>query len=357
MKSNWVLFVFLFSVFLNIEAQELKNIGIEIRPKYGFVLPHRAIMSHLVQGHSSAIEVAYVNQTAGTKEWESRFSMPRYGVALYFSGFGNREVLGSGVGSFGFIELPIFRLNSWMFGGKLTAGLSYVTRKYDAVDNPKNNAIGSHVNSLVVVGAVLSKQLIQGELSLGIDMTHLSNGAAVLPNLGLNIPYLSLGYTRYLNPLIFGNDLETNEMEIETHRIYSSLNFSTKQIYPTGGRNYFVGSIFTYYHHQFSRKAALDVGLDMIFNASHRDLKSEAVKFMDVAQIGVFAGYVLPVNAFEYVLGMGYYVRNPINPNGPVYHRFGFRYKVSERIKLNVCIKSHWGKADYFEYGIIYRWH
>jgi hypothetical protein len=357
MKSIGLL-VFLSLLTFEVFAQSTDNTGIEIRPKYGFLLPHRAIMTHLVQGHAPAIEIAYIKQTSGHQEWASKYALPRYGLSAFFSDFGNPEVLGTGFGSFGFIEIPMLRRSSWMLGGKLTAGLSYITKTFDQQQNPKNNAIGSHLNSLVIAGLVINKQFRQSEVSLGIDMTHMSNGATVLPNLGLNIPYLSVGYTRYLKALEFHSiDTTKADYQFEKNRFYSSLNLSSKQIYPTGGRNYFVGSVFTFFHHQFTRKAAIDVGVDIIFNASHKDEADFEATFSDVTQVGFFAGYVLPVNAFEYVLGMGYYMRNPINPDGPLYHRFGFRYKVNERIKLNLSIKSHWGKADYFEYGIVYRWH
>ena len=333
------------------------NVGIEVRPKVGFLLPHRAVMTHLLTGHSVGGELGFVKQTSGKKEWEEAYRLPRYGASLYFADYGNPLVVGQSLGAFGFIELPMVKYHSWSLNGKLTAGVGVVTKKFDLVENPKNNAIGSHTNALVIIGVNVNKQFKQSTVSLGIDMTHLSNGATVLPNLGLNVPYLSLGYTRYFNPLLVEQGvIRPDVLQFTRHALLTSALFSMKQIYPTGGRTYFVGSGSVIYHHQFRRKVALDFAIDFISNQSHADEISEPVSQWDIFQLGLYVGYVLPVNQFDYLLGMGYYMKNSINPNGPVYHRFGFRYRFRENMFFNLNIKAHWGKADYFEYGIVYQW-
>ena len=103
-----------------------------------------------------------------------------------------------------------------------------------------------------------------------------------------------------------------------------------------------------------SRKCAIDFAIDFIYNQSHQELIADP-NIGRVFQVGLFSAYVLPVNRFHYLLGMGYYVKNQINPDGNFYHRFGFRYHMNDRFGFNLTIKSHWGKADYFEYGIIYQ--
>lgn len=356
MKWALLLLLFFFNTFYGLNQSKWENVGIEIRPKVGFLLPHRSVMTHLLTGHSVGGEISLVKQTSGRQEWEQSYGKPRYGISLFFSDFGNKEVLGQSYGAFGFVELPMYTYKSWSLNGKLTTGLGVVTKTFDLESNPKNNAIGSHLNALVIVGVNFNKYFKQCTWSLGVDMTHLSNGATVLPNLGINVPYLSLGYTHYFHPLVIEKETTEQPKSFVKHAFITSALFSIKQIYPTGGRHYFVGSASAIYHHQFTRKAALDVAIDFISNQSHADETSEVASQWDIFQLGIYAGYVLPVNQFDYILGMGYYAKNSINPNGPVYHRFGFRYHLNEKVMLNLSIKSHWGKADYFEYGIAYRW-
>jgi hypothetical protein len=54
------------------------------------------------------------------------------------------------------------------------------------------------------------------------------------------------------------------------------------------------------------------------------------------------------------VLGMGAYVKDRYQPDGPLYHRIGMRYQFSNGITANLVLKSHWAKADYVEWGIGY---
>lgn len=356
MKTTLLLLLIVVVDSIGYTQSKWENVGMEFRPKVGYLLPHRSVMTHLLTGHSFGGELSLVKQTSGRQEWEQVYGKPRYGVSLYFSDFGNKEVLGQSYGSFGFVELPMATYKSWSLNAKLTAGIGVVTKTFDLEDNPKNNAIGSHLNALVIIGVNLNKYFKQSTLSVGIDMTHLSNGATVLPNLGINVPYLSLGYTRYFRPLVMEEKTSEEPKSFIRHAFITSALFSVKQIYPTGGRHYLVGSVSAIYHHQFTRKAAMDLSIDFISNQSHADESTEVVNQWDIFQLGLYAGFVLPVNQFDYILGMGYYVKNSINPNGPVYHRFGFRYHLNEKVMLNLSIKSHWGKADYFEYGIAYRW-
>ena len=48
------------------------------------------------------------------------------------------------------------------------------------------------------------------------------------------------------------------------------------------------------------------------------------------------------------------YLRDRYRPNGPLYHRIGFRYQLKNGLYGNVTLKSHWAKADYMELGIGY---
>jgi hypothetical protein len=333
--------------------------GFEAKGKIGFLMPHRPVMHHLLQGHSFAFEGSYTMQTTGQKEWHQTFRFPRWGATFFIADFGNPDQLGWSLGSYIFGELPVFRKNRFALMSKLGGGIGYVNKKYDLQDNPKNNSIGSHLNSLIVLGMNMNYQFQKSEIALGIDMTHLSNGAVKLPNLGINVPYLSLGYTRYLEELQFDHSekpLSSHIAELNQWQLNLMGLVSTKQIYPTGGKNYFVGALGIFGSRKFGRKSGVDVGIDIIYNASLKDrLQDQEYNHIDAIQLGLFAGYFIPINRLRILLGMGYYAKNTINVDGPFYHRLSTRYKLNKRWNIHFGIKSHWGKADYFEFGFFYR--
>ena len=357
--NHLLVIIFLTFSILTFCQKENANIGIEVKGKIGFLLPHRPVMHHLLQGHSVALEGSYILQTNGNKEWQQAYNHPRWGGTFYLSDFGNPEQLGWAAGGYLFGELPVFRINNFVLMSKMGGGLAYVSKKYDLQENPKNNSIGSHLNSLIVMGLNLNYQLKQSEIALGFDMTHLSNGATKLPNLGINAPYFSLGYTQYLNELHYiseDNPISNHIAELNKWQLNVMGILSTKQIYPTGGRNYLVSALGIFGSRKFSRKSGLDIGLDVIYNESIKDrVDDQEHNDLEALQVGLFAGYFIPINRLRVLLGMGYYAKNDIDLDGPLYHRLSVRYKLNKHWNIHFGIKSHWGRADYFEYGIFYR--
>ncbi|MDX1653439.1 MAG: acyloxyacyl hydrolase [Brumimicrobium sp.] len=334
-----------------------QNTGLEVSPKFGFLIPHRATMQHLAKGHIAGIDLSIVNQTDGSKQWHEDFLLPKYGVSLYFSNLGYEEVLGNAFGARGFLALPFVKSKSWSFGSRLGAGLAYATKRFDQIINPKNNALGSRLNCFISLGVETEKQFKQSALTLGLDMSHMSNGAIRLPNLGLNIVFLSLGYTHYFEPIKkseTAHNVDTMGSEERWHFYVLGL-YSSKQIYPTGGRNYNIFGITPYVQFRCTPKCIVEGGLDGIYNQSIYDKSGQVFPRSSNFQLGTYAAYVLPVSKMQLLVGMGAYLIDPADPGGPVYHRFGGRFKLGERLMGNLTIKAHWAKADYFEYGITYR--
>lgn len=332
-----------------------QNIGIESRTKIGYLIPHRAVMHHLVQGHAYSVEISGVFQTDGSKAWHHTYNFPRIGITASLNTLGNSEVLGNGVGIFPFIELPLVKNDKWVFNSRKGFGLAYISKVFDQQTNQKNNAISTHLNANVTLGIDLSRRFKQSLVTLGLEMTHFSNGANRMPNLGLNYPYFSLGYTRYFKSLEINDSLPPLLPSFSKWSLLMGGFASTRQIYPTGGDNYLITSGGLFLQKQFRPKVKAEIGLEGFYNQSHYAYFSELDPSRnEVIQLGAYAGYLLPLERLEFLVGMGYYYRNQLSPDGPFYHRFGMRYKFSTRWTANLAIKAHWGKADYFEYGIFY---
>lgn len=334
------------------------NFGVNVGPRIGYLMPHRSTMAHLVRNHVLGAEVNGVLQTDGQKQWHHDFNFPEINLGLFYGNLGNDEILGNALGLAGGIYLPYIKRNGWSFGSHLEAGLGYVTKHYDIIENPKNNAIGSHVNCLVSIAFRFEKQFLQHGIGMSIGMRHLSNGAFELPNLGVNIPSLSLNYSYYFKPIeTYDEAIEEREgQKLKTWNFYTQIIGSAKQIYPTGGNRYGVVSLTNYTHYKISNKCVLETGVDAIYNESIVIYnKGDHGKEKNL-QFGLYAAYVLPIHRFEFLVAMGRYVYNPLDPAGMWYHKFGSRFQIVDRLWANISIKSHWAKADYFEYGLTFRW-
>jgi hypothetical protein len=348
---------------LGLRAQLSESIfGIQASARYGFLFPHRSTMGHLVQGHTHSFELGATFQMDGSSQWHHDNNLPSVSFVLSYLDFGNKEVLGTCYGARVVSYLPYFRKNGWSLGSSFGAGIGYATKKFDQQTNPKNNAIGSHLNALVNFGLKVEKHFRKSSLALELNMTHLSNGAYKLPNLGTNLPLVGIQMTHYLDRFNF-NELELktpNESELSTTMKrwswYIQLILSTKQIYPTNGNNYGVISLTNFAQYEFSSKYKMEVGLDFIYNQSLiRDQPGDYGAEKNV-QSGLYLAYIRTLNNVDFLLAMGRYVYNPLNPSGQWYHKLGARVRLTPRLKANIVIKAHWARADYFEYGLTYRW-
>lgn len=334
------------------------NFGIGAEPKIGYLMPHRSTMAHLVEQHSYAVELSGVLQTDGTKQWHHDFNFPKISVNLFYSDLGNPNVLGEAYAFTGGIYLPFFKQNGWSLGSELQAGIGYVTKHYDVDLNPKNNAIGSHVNCLFSFGLRFEKQFLQHAMGMKVSMTHFSNGAYKLPNLGLNLPFLGLNYTYFMQPINRKDSasFEREGTELKSWNFSTQLIGSVKQIYPTGGNSYGVIALTNYAQFKATHKCMIEGGLDLIYNGSTVAYNGGGYSRDKNFQVGVYGAYVLPIHKFHMFVAMGRYLYKPLYPAGMWYHKFGGRFQIIDKLWANISIKSHWAKADYFEYGLSYRW-
>jgi len=357
-KSIFVFFSFLLICQSSFLLAQKHNYGILTSPRIGYLLPHRSTMAHLVRGHAFGAELSVVLQTNGEKQWHHDFNFPEINLGVFYGDLGNRDVLGHAIGFTGGIYLPFFKRNGWSLGTDLEVGLGYVTKHYDVITNPKNNAIGSHFNSIVGFGLQFEKKLVQHAIGMKVSMTHLSNGAFQLPNLGVNLPFFAVSYAYYFKPLNTFNEasVEREGQALKTWNFYTQLIVSAKQIYPTGGSTYGVVALTNYTHYKIKNKCILEAGVDFIYNESIVKYNQGDHGKDKNLQMGLYGAYVLPIHRFQILVGMGRYLYNPLDPAGMWYHKFGSRFKITDRLWANITIKSHWAKADYFEYGLTFRW-
>jgi hypothetical protein len=329
--------------------------SIEIRPKAGFLIAHREKMAHLVTSHFYSGELIYNFHTNGLKHWQSAHKNPTFGVLGTFTYNTNRDVVGQAMGAAGFIKLPFARTERLLFNSRIALGLGYLTRKFDKETNPKNNAIGSHLNLLIILGMDLQYIMKHGHLSFGVDFTHYSNSGTKKPNLGLNIPNIFLGYGVFLNKAN-QHQSEVPELNKKWGVLTQGL-FSMNQNYDYDTRLFPFFGASVYAIKRLNHKGGVSVGLDVMYNEAHRNFVSSrpGQTPWQTFQAGVFSSYDLHVDRFTFFVGMGVYFLNQYNFNGWFFHKLGGRIDLTEKLFFTGTVKSHWAKADYFEVGLGYR--
>lgn len=327
--------------------------GFEYRQKLGFLLAHRGLMAHLPEAPAVAAEFSYIYRANSAKSWHKAYRQPLVGGTFFFGSVGNNQILGRFSGLYGFLELPIFKVKNYRLDFKFATGLGYTNRPFDAVLNPENVAIGSRVNAMMCFALKNSWRIKAYGLTFGLDMTHFSNASYQMPNLGVNVPYLSLGVQKFFTTEQIANprsELVRSDLQFGLTGIISG-----KEMNPKG-----VGRFPVYAASLFARKflgpkAGLEASIDLIYKTSllsHPSYPQAAG--LDPLQIGVFVGYVQPFDRLHFIYGAGFYLRDVLRPDEFAYLRLGSRYALTSHLDVLATLKTHYAKADYMELGLAY---
>ncbi len=338
-------------------ALSQKNLtwGIETRTKVGFLAAHHNTLYHLPNSLASAQELSFFIQPNGSKQWHIDYKKPLIGVTAFAGSVSNNEILGRYYGVYQFIEFPVIQRKHYRLTAKLGNGLAYGTKEYDPITNPKNTAIGSHLNALICIALKNRFVFNRHQLSVGLDITHCSNAASKTPNLGINLPFLSLGYGYTIGESKTIDSIKNYTQQNRKFYYGATGILSQKEIYPTGGKRYPVYAVSLFSRYLFKPKVGLELAFDIFSKQSNLGYKTDIQKNqIDILQLGVFAGYILPLDKMHFVLGMGVYIRDKYQPDMFLYHRVGMRYFMNNGLFFNVVLKSHFASADYFETGIGY---
>ena len=354
-----LVYFFCFMVVLTYSQQRMEH-AIEYRQKLGFLAAHRGVMAHMPKNPAVAGEFSYVFRTRGFKAYQRVYKFPAYGATLFYGQVGNQELLGNFTGAYGFAELPMVSFRNYRMDFKLGLGLGYNGNPYHPVNNPLNVALATKINGLMCLSIKSSYSFRKNSFNVGLDVTHFSNAAWKVPNFGINMPFVSVGYARSLSSVLYFDSYEGDvmtPMSLPYERwLYSATAiFSAKQMMPIGGRRFPVYALNLSAKHFFGHKAGLELALDLISKQAILDYQPYIVKSqLDIIQVGAYAAYLVPLDRFHFVFGMGAYLRDKFSPEDPMYHRIGARYYLKNGLLLNLTLKTHWARADYLEYGIGY---
>ncbi len=324
----------------------------------GFLIAHRPLIVPLQQDKINGFEFAITKNTAGDKSWHHLYRFPGMGISLAFWELGNPRQLGTGITLIPYMDFPLTEGKLGAFGVKFGWGLGFIEKTFDSDNNHKNVAIGSSLNTSLILQPHIRLN-ISNRLSFhgGISMTHFSNGSVVIPNLGLNIASITSGVSYHL-----GKPVVRQQRKIPRLIKQKNISFfgaaSLKQVYPANGKNYFAASLSFNHAWKNYHKSAFGAGADIFYDHSiYRKIEEKNITLsnsFETIKTGIHGSYELIISDLSLLINMGGYLYSKLD-DGLFYHRFGMRYMINESLFACFHIKSHWGKADFFEFGLGYR--
>ncbi len=340
--------------------QGLGQFAIEGHYHRGFLLPHRQNMLHLPAGPAHALEARIIIKSDGAKRWHQLYNNPEVGITVRGFDLANHDLLGYGLAVGGFFSAPIYRKKRFTWSLEIGTGLAYTSKKFDADDNYKNIAIGSDLNAYLFLGQKISYNINERiQLSAALNFNHISNAAYALPNLGLNYPMVSLGMQTVLSVQDSSNTLVNfgDENKIKGYWDVSS-SFGVKEIYDPRNTKFATYNLGVQRAVGISKKSSIAPGIDVFYNSALKTVranKGDTVNTLSTLQSGIRVGYQLHIDQFIVSVQLGVYLLDGYKEDGFIYHRAGMRYYLSDHWGINLSLKTHFFKADFFELGAAYR--
>ena len=350
----------------------------------GYLIPHHSDMMAMYR-HATGINVKYrsaINQPNGNG---ANIDKITYGYTFNLLNLGS-EVAGYAIGAGGLVMPQSGKYNYWILG----MGIGYLTKRYDEFNNPRNPAIGSHLNGMMHLGYHLDAGRYLNEqgwkMYAEAGMVHFSNANWRQPNFGVNIPYLSIGAKRTLF-LASNNYGKVIEIRPEVEAGISNKSAPWKHIEQIGAipsrsyvrnqhlvglrlgrrqieldqRRTFVNAVLEY-NCEF-RRALLGprfrVGANVFFDKSYMyskfGLKSDAISLNDFTEVAITAGSRWEYGKWGFIADAGLYLYRPDDTKRRYYEGVGVSYKATQRVYIIARLKAHLSSADYMEWGVSYQ--
>jgi hypothetical protein len=276
-------------------------------------------------------------------------------------------MLGKAGALFPYIDFPLISGERASLAFRAGSGFGWVEKPFDRLENPKNIAIGSRSN-ITFSFMLHGKFDLPGRwgVSAGLSFDHFSNMAVRMPNLGINLPsaqfgiYRGVGKARGLDEGVKSE--EKDPFEDMTGKLRGSVigGAGVKGVAPPDGRLFPAVSFMGSLGQRVTAKSMLGGGMDLEWNASLREVivddggDSEELPLTHEGRVGLKAAYTLVIDRLRLIGQWGVYLHNAHETEGPFYHRFGVRYDIDRWI-INGTLKTHFAKADHFEFGLGYR--
>lgn len=328
----------------------------------GSILQHREAMGHLVRGYLYGTEVSVSKPMDGSKLWHRDNHFPEFGYGLAFYTLGNPEQLGNMYAAYWFYEIPIHKkVRPVRLLWRLSPGLAYLPKTFDAFENHKNNAVSAHLNAYINFRWYYRFELNEKlRLDLGINFAHASNGKFKVPNLGANIATINAGITFKNKKPYIEKPITDSSTKVDCKNellLFAALGIN--EIEPPLGKKYLNQTYSGILFHNFGNNHKLGGGLDVYYSASVREqLKRDTIALSSAAeniQAGVKVAYSYHIGRVSFPFEVGAYLYTKYKGNGIIFNRIGVRYLFKNNISAFWTLKAHFAVAQYFEFGLGYR--
>ena len=194
------------------------------------------------------------------------------------------------------------------------------------------------------------------KVNAGLSFSHLSNATIKLPNLGLNIPALSVGIRYAVNR---APARTLSRVDTVPHRLRYSLQLTggVKQSPVVESSLYGTAVLTAEASKQTSLRSVWGAGLALLYDPALGDLYIDPI--ITKGKTAYATLNLAPFLSYEKVMGrlsipiqLGMYIKE--NPMKRFYQNLGLKYHLTDALAVAGFLKTHMGRADFIHAGINY---
>lgn len=361
----------------------------QVEAMRGFLAAHTQGMQELYR-HTSGLQLHFQRNMLRNQYHPSLFKKPLYyGTTINYQSLGS-DAAGYAIG----LGFSLFIPSGHQEKTKFTVGMGggYLSMPY-SINNPKNIAIGSHINGMMRLGIQRDIWIgrmsgSRGSMQVNLGMTHFSNGNWSQPNLGVNMPYFSLAYRYKLlsnaKMLARANEhihqlealhrsFESNNSYTIAHRtwgIIGGIRAGIRQMEIDQEANFTVGVVEflaerKYSFNELSTNSNLrsftahpHFGLTVFLDRTYQYHKPNPLpeyRFSKTTELALLIGNRYVFGRVGVLTDVGFYLYRPGDAKRRYFQALGLSYQVNQRIIMTARLKVHLSSADYIEWGLGYR--
>jgi hypothetical protein len=346
--------------FMKGQNSPTENFMISPQGHVGYIISQHNTMGHLIKSHIYGAELNYVFRTDGSKPWQQIHNYPEIGVCIVHIYLGNSQQLGNLEALYPYLNIRLNKLSKKVaLNLRMGAGLAYISKPFNRITNHQNNVIGTHLNGFVNLRLNTTFVLTKSwRLIAGLGLSHASDGATKLPNLGLNMPTINLGVA-----YAFGNKV----LQLKKDSIAPAIKkwdasivavAGVKEINPDGAEYMAYGlqlNIYKTLNHKNKIGGGIETSYDNAIKKYLSDDSVNTTKPGDIIKGGVKFCYAFTIGRLSLPVDFGIYFYKRLPSDDLFFHRIGARYMITKHLIANVTLLTHWARADYFEWGMGYQ--
>lgn len=318
----------------------------------GYALPHRSEMLAIVTGHSHGFAFRLGNRdSAGWRENWSQHGPVWQGIQMAWLDGGSVE-LGKFASVMWMVELPI--RSRWNL--ELGTGMGWCSAPYDPVERPLSIAIGTRWNAGIHLGT--SVQLVQrqeGWIALGAGLTHFSNGALALPNLGVNNLHLRISAGRTTEHIAKNRNAAVAAQPVKGWLWAIAGRAGARDINLPGGTLHPTVSAGAYAQRITKDSHSWTLALDLAQNNSLQQFSSTQLSAAERLQLATLVGINLHFGRAHLMLLQGWVWTRADQALGRRHLQAILAYEINPNWAIEWGLRSFRLRADYPFIGIRYR--